>query len=282
MTEYTASRGLSSRQLSEIRELEQACLQKEKLCMKLNYDMLEERSDRETNDFLCYDGGVLAGYLGLYWFKSHSEQGEITGMVRPEYRRRGIFAKLFKLAKDECKARGIGLILLIAERDSEAGRSFALSAGGRLAFSEYRMVFREKEVRGEPGSGIGVRKAGPGDWARIAELDEICFGRRTDAAAEEENGKKVYLAELSGVTIGKIGLSAEDSDGYIGGFCIDPAYRKKGHGRSLMLFALDTLIREGYGTVKLEAESKNDNAVGLYESCGFKKATVYDYYEVIP
>jgi ribosomal protein S18 acetylase RimI-like enzyme len=49
-----------------------------------------------------------------------------------------------------------------------------------------------------------------------------------------------------------------------------------------MLFALDTLIREGYGTVKLEVESKNGSAVGLYESCGFEKAAVYDYYEIVP
>jgi hypothetical protein len=39
MSVYTASRGLSNKQLSDIRELEQACLEKEKLCMKLNYEM---------------------------------------------------------------------------------------------------------------------------------------------------------------------------------------------------------------------------------------------------
>src|SRR5579883_2498152 len=84
--------GLGKHQIAEIRQLASLCNTYEQLDMKLNWDMLNARPDNETNDFLYYDHGILAGYLALFSFNAN--EGELSGMVHPAYRRRGIFSQL--------------------------------------------------------------------------------------------------------------------------------------------------------------------------------------------
>ncbi|OQB24134.1 MAG: Acetyltransferase YpeA [Firmicutes bacterium ADurb.Bin182] len=281
MNEFSSSNGLEERQLLKIRELETACRKNEKLCMKLNYDMLEERTADERNDFFCCKDELLTGYLGLYGFGAHVE---LTGMVHPEYRRQGIFRTLFQSAKDECIKRGVKRLLLITEKDNAPGLGFCLSTGARYSFSEYRMVFSKKDVQIHSGHGLVIRKAGQEDRAELALLDEICFKRineDTDTKKEDEKGRNVYIAELEGKVIGKVGIAQEDEAGYVFGFCIDPAFRRRGYGRSLLTYVMSMLISDGFSTIILEVETENENALYLYESCGFQRATVYDYYELM-
>ncbi|WP_367114841.1 GNAT family N-acetyltransferase [Clostridium sp.] len=52
------------------------------------------------NEFLYYIDGVLIAYLGISSFGGNN--GEINGMTHPDFRRNGLFTKLFQLAIEEC------------------------------------------------------------------------------------------------------------------------------------------------------------------------------------
>jgi len=56
----------------------------------------------------------------------------------------------------------------------------------------------------------------------------------------------------------------------IGQITVKKSFRRKGIGKSLMLKMLDTARELGLGRIKLEVSIKNEGAIKLYESFGFK------------
>src|SRR5881275_2227586 len=98
-------RGLDTSELSEIKQLAQLCNQHDGLDLKLNWNILRDRPSDQLNDFLYYADGQLVGFLALFSF--NSLEGEISGMVHPTYRRRGIFSALFAAARQEAVRRGL-------------------------------------------------------------------------------------------------------------------------------------------------------------------------------
>ncbi|MCL4517404.1 MAG: hypothetical protein M1379_17795 [Firmicutes bacterium] len=76
--------------MQEIRRLADICEQHDGIQLKLNWEMLKNRSLDQTNDFFCYQGshqdGRLIGYLALYGFGSR--EIELNGMIHPAFRRK--------------------------------------------------------------------------------------------------------------------------------------------------------------------------------------------------
>lgn len=275
------AKGLSGDQLQEIKNLEEACCRHEKLTMKLNLDMLEVRPVNETNDFLYYDDNKLIGFIGLYGFGSHPKEIEATGMVHPSYRHAGIFKELFNTAKQECIARRVGKILLVTEKSSDAGTSFANLTGAQYSCSEYRMKFDKSAIPSFPDLDIILRKAEHKDYTELQQLDELCFGLSMAQTEIDNRYNMTYVAEQEGKFVGKIGVLMEGNDGYIFGFGIKPDYRSHGFGRKVLSLILSKLLSEQIQTVILEVAVKNEQALLVYKSCGFEESTVYDYYEIM-
>lgn len=278
MNNIIYSKGLSEEIRTQIRELDSICSEKEPLCMKLNWDMLETRPADEVNDLLWYEDGHLIGFLGLYGFGQHPVEIELTGMVHPDYRRKGIFTKLFEEAVALCRVRCDGRLLLVAERQSVSGAGFAKAAGLTYDFSEYRMICNAYTPQ-KASHGFALRPAEAGDTLFLERLDEICFGRTYPGGYDREL-EYVCIAVLNGSDIGKIGLNYEDDMGYVFGVCILPEFRGRGFGRAM----LDGVLKKHFAArstpVILEVAVKNDNALTLYKSCGFNELTIYDYFEL--
>lgn len=277
------AQGLTKDELEKITELERACSNYEKLHMKLNWDMLENRPAAQKNDFLYYEGEQLVGFLGMYNMDQMSIEVEITGMVHPDYRRRGIFKELFDAAKQECTERAVKRILLICERSSVVGKGFVEYTGAKYVFSEYRMSFEQSIVMDCPKNGIELRKAEHKDTKEIKELDAVGFGISEEEIEDREvnvGSKTIYLAQLNGKNIGKIGALIEGEIWYVFGFVIRPEYRRKGYGREVLSLLLSKLTEGPMKSVILEVAVENEKALSLYKSCGFQELTVYDYYEL--
>lgn len=119
------AQGLSQVELAAIEQLMQVCNAHEGLDLKINLQMLHLRPHNEINDFLYYEQDVLVGFLGLYAFNPY--EAEISGMVHPKYRRKGIFTILFRAAFAVSQRRNIPRMLLIVEH---ASPSYALTVSG--------------------------------------------------------------------------------------------------------------------------------------------------------
>lgn len=279
---------ISEEDYNNIEILKNICLKEEKMFLKLELDyklnvsQMNRKSDiKNINEFLCYSGETLIGYIGICNFGG--DAGELTGMIHPLYRRKGIFKRLYTLAKEECIRRKFKRILLVSDKNSVTGLQFISSTDAIYSFSEYEMKLDNIIVSNE-NKHIILRKASNSDAEEISKQNSIYFGGTHELVImpedEEKNNKVTYMIELNSKIIGKIKIDFDDKSGFISGFGILPEYRRKGFGGEAIKSALEILKYYNIHSVGLEVAAENKNALNLYKACGFKEMSVMDYYVV--
>ncbi|MCP3774877.1 GNAT family N-acetyltransferase [Paenibacillus sp. MZ04-78.2] len=281
--------GLSEQELRDIRTLADLCNTKDGITLKLNWDMLSARPAGVTNDFLMYEGEELISFLGIYSFGS--TEAEISGMVHPRHRRKGVFTRLADAATEECRRRGIPKLIFICQERSASGKAFLQARGAVYSFSEHWMEMRVPN--GQPpqvpdtrqAEALELRLATADDIELLTELNRQGFDMtfedakvfvETTVADEKE---KTYVAELGGKPIGKLTVRVNEGVAFIFGFCVLKEYRGRGCGRETLARTIERIYREdGTSRFELEVAADNPRALGLYESCGFRALNANDYY----
>jgi len=277
---------LTESEVTEIERLACICNSHENLQMRIGWIRLRPQQREETNNFLFYEDGILTGYLVL---DDHGTAArELTGMVHPEHRRKGIFTALLAAAKEECRLRGVRKLILICEDSSRSGRAFVTATGAHYDSSEYRMVletFREKEIFDDR---LFFRQANESDLEALVTILVDGF----DDTVEEVKSSitdsfeecHFYLAIFGEASLGcnePVGcLKLYEMQDEVGiyGFVVRSAYRGRGYGRQMLEETIRTIQARSQKQIMLEVDTQNTNAIGLYRSCGFKATTTYGYY----
>lgn len=279
-------RGLSGEDLSQIKELESICNSYEDLTMKLYWRKLMRRQSDEANDLLYFDGSRLVGYLGIHSF--NSEEVEICGMTHPEYRSKGIFRRLVRVAAAECRRRDVPRMLFVCEKTSATGMRFMNDVKGKYAFSDYRMEYPVAESRRltRRYNGVELRRALPEDARSYMDIDHLFVGASETAESDFYNnvnsdGSCIYIAESEGRVIGKVDVMVDGHGALIYKFGVKAEYRNRGYGREILTTLLMMLGERRWERIALEVSHDNANAIHLYRSIGFRVSTEYDYYEVL-
>jgi ribosomal protein S18 acetylase RimI-like enzyme len=276
-----SSVGLDQNQLDKIKALEEICNDYEGLTMKLNWEMLNNRPKNEVNDFLLYENDELVGYLGLYIFRD--SEAEVSAMVHPKHRKQNKFRKLVSQARQELMVRDIPSFLFICEEKSISGKETMKALKTTYSFSEYGMTLKEA-VPLTSSTAVTLRDAEEQDIEELIEMDVACFKLDREETAEQYRkvhnlpSRSLKVASLKGKTIGKISTYVSDKEAYIYGFCLQPAFRGKGHGKTILQETVESLIDQGYTKISLEVECKNKGALILYQRRGFEVTAGYDYY----
>ncbi|MCX8169796.1 MAG: GNAT family N-acetyltransferase, partial [Candidatus Methanomethyliaceae archaeon] len=181
---------LNQYDVKTIDELQKKCIEADKVAMKLELHykhslfLTEVRKPgiNKINEFLCFNGDLLVGYVGICAFGGIEIPAEIMGLVHPNYRRQGIFSRLVELAIAECKRRKYSDIYLLCDRLSKSGQSFLKSINATYNYSEYEMYLTEslenKDCKVQEGKleNILLRKADNSDIAEVARQNSIYFG----------------------------------------------------------------------------------------------------------
>nr|WP_249745576.1 GNAT family N-acetyltransferase [Mesobacillus boroniphilus] len=282
--------GIDAEDYEIINELQERCVKNDKTTLKLELDYKLGISDdssngvKDINEFMYFDGEQLIGYLGICSFGG---PWEVNGMVDPEYRRQGVFAKLFELVLAEWKRRDSGSMLLLSDHSSESGQKFIAGTGAAYKHSEYEMFLRKNAPVATP-DGIVFRKATNADAKEIARQNAIYFNSEEEIEAddmplpevEEKRGMTSYLVEKEGQIIGKVNLQLTSKLGAIFGLGVLPEHRRKGYGRALLLLAIEKLKEAEAQEIMLQVAADNSNALNLYKSCGFEETSTMDYFEL--
>lgn len=277
--------GFDAAELSEIKHLAELCNQYDEIDLKLNWNILQKRPQDQINDFLYYVDGQLVGFLALFAF--NQLEGEVSGMVHPEHRRRGIFSQLFEAACQEGRSRGLPSLLLIVEHASPAGQAFAQHLPTTYDHSEYKMVLEEPRLSTTANEHLQFRRANPEDARIMAQITAQAFELpEDDVDWYTENtisqlDHLYYVGEVDGVVIGKIDVNLSDEAGLILGFAIRPENRGQGYGRQMLARTVQDIYRSGRKNISLEVSTVNRQALSLYQSCGFVETGSYDYYRLL-
>lgn len=171
------ARGLAPEEVAEIRGLAEMCNALEGL--DLTIDLHPAPRPGETNQFLRYQDGVLAGYCSMY----AGGDTEMSGMVHPDYRRRGIGRELFNAARDEVIRRG-ARALLVCETGSPSGQPFVAALGLPRSMAEHRMELRRVPVPPPVDERFLLRRAEPEDVDTLARVSAEAFGDPLDRTRE--------------------------------------------------------------------------------------------------
>ncbi|OCT16175.1 hypothetical protein A8709_01660 [Paenibacillus pectinilyticus] len=285
-----AKAGLTPQELEEVRALWEVCNEHEAIEIKLNWSTLSSRPAGITNDFVYYEKDKIIGFLAIYSFLS--TEVEISGMVHPEARRRGVFGRLVQRAIETCREREVPKIIFINEHASESGKAFLMGLGASYSFSEYVMVLQEQVIPPvSTQTELRIRLADSTDTELLVELNMSGFDMTEDDTREYVNQtiigdkERTWIAEIgeNREPIGKIGAMVERGvSGFIYGFCVVPSVRGKGYGRQILSQTITALKEQEQAEhIKLEVSVENEKALGLYESCGFATKNANDYYVLL-
>ena len=302
---------LNEEDYTVIRELEQVCSLTDQTTLKLELDYKLQVAKTSTSgdpihfidEFLYFSDAQLIGYIGIGSFGGSGASLEITGMVHPEYRRKGVFSLLYALVVAECKRRDSKEVLLLCDRDSVSGQTFLRKTKAAYLYSEYEMYLNDPfpDIREEQLCGIVLRKATNADACEVARQNAIYFSgewaRENTADAtdgqnipdvplllpedEEKRGMVIYFAERQGEVVGKVHAETTVADvGGIYGLGVLPAFRKNGYGRAILLSAIQALQKVHVHAIMLQVAANNVTALNLYESCGFRRTSTMDYFQL--
>lgn len=270
---------LTTKQIKGIQQLQQQCEQYDKIELKLNWEMLHARKD-DSLDYFMWKEDELIAYLALYGFGSTVE---VCGMVKPEDRRNGHFTKLWHEAHPVIEDQGFKKVLFNAPGTSESAKGWMSHQPCDYSFSEFHMHWHHKEL--SETEDIVLREATLEDKAFETALDAEAFSLSLEDAESYYNERLSrerecrYIIEVDERPIGKIRVMRNLDESYISGFAVLSECRGKGYGGK----ALQWIVKQEQPTgniIKLDVETKNDNALKLYERIGFAQQERQDYYEV--
>jgi ribosomal protein S18 acetylase RimI-like enzyme len=273
---------LSGAEIAEIEQLAQICDTHDRASVRVNWEMLAARSGDRIDDFLHYQDGRLVGALALYSF--NRSEAETSGMVHPDYRRRGIFRALVRAAIEELKRRDTPKLIFFCDHSSRSGIATLEALGAQYGYSEHKMALDQARIPESFDERLRVEQAGEAGAADVAHIIALCFG----GSAENMRGdivknigsdtRRYYLARLEGTPIGALNMVISGHEAGIYGFGVLPEYRGRGYGRQILARAIEYAQADGPRRVILEVAPENERALGLYLSVGFRETNRYDYY----
>lgn len=278
---------LDYREYEDIKSLREYCVKNDNTTLKLELDYkLIDKSENlnKINEFMFYDDGTLIGYIGICQFGG--ETLEVNGMVHPEYRRMGVFSRLFSLVKEEWDKRSSRDMYLLSDHKSLPGLEFIKRTGAYYDNSEYEMFLKGDPINSTELNELRLRKATNKDVNEIARQNAIYFDvdlEKVDLLLPEEEanrGVDIYIAEFENAVIGKVHLEVSDGRGGIYGLGVLPEYRNRGYGRVILIKSVELLKAKQMNEIMLQVAVKNKNALRLYKSCGFEVTSTMDYYRL--
>lgn len=278
---------LTETELQAITHLANRCNRCEQinLTIPLNLSILQSRDGKETNDFLYYCNGQLTGFLGMYSFSDKNE-AEITIMVHPNFRKKYIASSLLKEASQHWETRGIQNRLLITDRSSLSGKAFLAAIDAVYQFSEYSMVLDRDEVPITKEKAVQLVPVNQSDrgYVQTILVESFSFSDETASKMIEQTTSNsrhtLYLAQVGSVYIGTVTVSEHPQELYIRAFAVRPSYQGKGYGKKILTQLIEKLQKQTTKAIMIEVETANTNALHLYESCGFRIGSAYDYYSL--
>ncbi len=128
-----------------------------------------------------------------------------------------------------------------------------------------------------------IRSAGVADLDALYQLEILCFAERRFQPQHLmyilRNPRASTFVYENGGVLGSLTLQDEDGVVRILSVAVHPAYRRRGIGRTLMTTAEEIARRFGAREVRLEASTKNEDAVAFYRDLGYEiVGTLRKYY----
>lgn len=252
----------------------------------------------EQNIFIVEIDGNLIAYLDIRP-EPIIARAVVNCFVHHEHRRKGLATSLL----DNALRRAGEIGARVAHVNIRKGNAIARKVLSKLGF---RLIRRSLELRIDldkaslsQNTGCPVRHLQAGEEPKLTEIQNRSFTGTWDFNPNTEEEIR-YAISISNSTPGEIfiacegdkpigycwtriehraGSTTDETIGRIGMLGVDPDYRGRGVGKSVLLAGLAHLKSKGLRIVELTVDSKNKSARKLYRSVGFKTHDIGLWYE---
>jgi ribosomal protein S18 acetylase RimI-like enzyme len=227
-------------------------------------------------------GKELVGVAAL--FIPTPKEAEISGFVHPSYRKKGIFKTLLAQAEAELSAFSFPSLLFVCNDQSQSGLKMLSNAEIPYDFTEYSMKLDTGITYQK--TGVTLKKAFKKSVNEFIALNINIFKESAENARMmiestfQSDDRECYSFHHNNSIIGMgcIAYTKPEDTAFIFGFGVLPEYRGKGLGK-LALSELAHYIHTNYKKpAGLEVNSRNQAALSLYTSLGFKIEAAYHYH----
>lgn len=218
------------------------------------------------------------GFAGLYAFGGPTV--EVSGMVHPSFRRRGIGGELLDAATEQSRGHGYRRLLLVVPRSSPGGRALAESRRGCLEHSEHALELLGPASEGPIDPSLSLRPATRGDVPELTRILTAVFGESSIPRDLGSPGESTLVAERDGVVVATLRVHQSAEDWGLYAFAVEARHQGLGIGRDLLRRVSRLAGDAGAKRLHLEVEVDNDRALGLYTSLGFTLTSTEDYFAI--
>ncbi|MEI5992608.1 GNAT family N-acetyltransferase [Candidatus Enterococcus mansonii] len=262
---------LSSQEIAEVKKLKEENELRYAVAYKLDLSIFEDHNEKGTH-LLCWDELELVGYAALSHYDP--EEVEVTMIAKDD---KQIFQMMDEAWSNYSKQQKAKRILVIADRE-ESGVTQYLKENENYtySFSEYSMILARKKFVAES-SEVALELAKIEDAKPIAALEDHEHVEEV-IPLNLEDLKKTLVLRKDGEVIACIRIENDRQSYGIYGFVVRSDFRGQGIGRKILNQVLQQLVEKNATSIYLEVESTNTPAYKLYESIGFEKKTLFDYY----
>jgi mycothiol synthase len=252
----------------------------------------------EKDLFLVETNGQPIGYMDIQP-ELPSQRVILSGWIHPYHRRQGLATRLLDHARKRAAELKVRTIRVSIPRDNTAAEQTLLKLGFRRA-REYFHLQLDTAGRPLPGTEettVSFRPLQPDELALFTRLQNRCF-----AGAWEFNPNTVeeVAHEMASPFVSPQDIRLAWEGDRLTGYCwtgffpgaaeppprgqifmlgVDPEYRGRGMGRTILLAGIAHLIGKGTQVIELMVDSQNHTARALYESIGFKERSATVWYE---
>ena len=254
----------------------------------------------EIDLFVAEHGGSIIGYAAVF-LEAAIKRAILECMIHPLHRKKGIATKLIRRAIRHAEAAESKVVQISVPEINLPARNLASRLGFKFIRYFYELQLDLNNIRlpdFEP-SGYIIRRLEPDEADKLTLIqnrafadswgfnpntpDEIAYRINLSSCSPEN----IMMAYLKNNPIGycwtRIMLEDNPAAGGMKGeihmLGVDPAYRKKGIGRNVLLAGLADLKSKGVTIVELTADGEEPAALGLYESVGFEVCSRTEWYE---
>ena len=110
---------------------------------------------------------------------------------------------------------------------------------------------------------------------QVAALEKMCFSdpwSENSVASELENPLSCWLVAVEGEQVlGYVGSQTVLDESDMMNLAVDPAFRRRGIARALVLALIEELRKMGSRQLTLEVRVSNESAQALYAQLGFER-----------
>ncbi|MCW8399205.1 GNAT family N-acetyltransferase [Legionella sp. PATHC038] len=272
---------LNEDQLNDLEQLKTVCKKKDGSVPNLYTHLLTQKRNLPTI-LLHYDKHHLVGFLSVFFF--YEDAVEISLLVHPDYRRKGIAKKMLHTILPLVKEQGFSK--LVFSSPSHLNQQWIADLGFIYMHSEYYMERHDLNPLLDYKKNLTYRTATEQDIPLLCVLDEACFFKTQSELIPRfehilsDRTYQIILAFEDNHLIGKAHIRWQKHGATLSDIAVLPVRQGKGLGTALISHCINYALSEGKPELNLDVETHNQKALNLYTRLGFLTQNSCEYWEV--